>query len=525
VNRGVRDKRTDEPGQGGGLSVTMQLFLLAGGLVGAVLFLQWLVGSLRPQTVPQSAGPVVSQKAMPTYTPAAAPATVAPEPGGEYGWLTPIQEAANISTGPWSPGSRYLVMVQVEASTDPKRERVYSSFKFFDAQSGEICTSWEPQLGMLEVNGSSSWLPDGRLLFASGQDIYLLTPCDPQAEELSELFSEPVQLSWPASRSSGRYLLLAGEANFWVYDSQEQTAYPLEEPKPSRGTRDNIFWSPADQQTVLISQVVEDADLSSARLSLVDVPGAKIIETIEVPYLSGGSAPFVDWMLEDSLLVYGGPNKSSLLVERQAGGSPKIRPVLTDIYRLNLQPGEQIIAEGTLGDPHKGSYHLFLAYTSPQGDAILLYHAEDGRMERLPFEYNTLLRFPSGELVTLNRLEYEPTYSNEFELVFVDNTEQPSLHLQVAGHNPRTYPQLFVAWDQARQRLALASNQGVSLVSAMDGSLIDFWKLAGAEQSEYVSLLQSPDGQVLLAQALVPESFMGPPPSLLYVLPVRNDKE
>ena len=259
----------------------MQLFLLAGGLVGAVLLLQWLVGRLRPQAVPQSVVIAPSQQALPTYTSVAALATVAPDAGGEYAWLRPIQEAANISTGPWSPGSRYLAMVQVEASTDPKRERVYSSFKFFDAQSGEICTSWEPQLGMLEANGSSNWLPDGRLLVTNGQDIDLLTPCEPLAENISALFSEPVQLSWPANRSSGRYLLLAGEANFWVYDSQEQTAHSLEKPKPSRDTRDNIFWSPADQQTALISQVVEDADPSSARLSLVDVKSAQILETIE----------------------------------------------------------------------------------------------------------------------------------------------------------------------------------------------------------------------------------------------------
>jgi len=501
----------------------MQL-LLAGALVGAVLLLQWLVGSLRPQTATQLAesAPIQqtdksTQTSIPTQPPKAS------EPAAEFAWLTPIQEAANITTGSWSPDSRYLAIVQVDASTDPNRDRVYSSFLFYDAQSGEICSSGEPILGMLEARGSSSWLPDDRLLVATGRGVYLLSPCEPQAEEISALFSEPVKISW-SNKTQGRHILLAGETNFWLYDSQEQTAFPLESPKPSTNNNDYVFWSPGSQ-AVLISQGTGEADTGKAVLWLVDPQSGEIIEKIEVPVSSGGNAPFVDWMLEDSLVVYRGPNEGALLVEREAGATPKITPILTDIFNLDLQPGEEKIGEGTAGDPINGTFHLMVAYQSPQGDSILLYHSEDGHVERLSHNFNTLLFFPSGELMTLNLMVYEPPYSSEFELIFVDDPGHSSRHLQVAGHQPRKYPQLTVAWDQYSQRLAFASNQGVSLVSAQGGRLLNFWKLEGAEESDYVGLRQSPDGKVLLAEALVPESYMGPPPSVLYEVPVRSDKE
>jgi hypothetical protein len=444
------------------------------------------------------------------------------EPAAEFTWLKPLREAANISTGSWSPDSRYLAIVQVDESTDPNRDRVYSSFLFYDAQSGEICSSEEPILGMLEARGSSSWLPDDRLLVTTGRGVYLLSPCEPQAHEISTLFSEPVQIGW-LNKKQGRYILLIGEKNFWLYDSQEQTAFPLEAPKPSTNNNDYVFWSPGSQ-AMLISQAAEEAEAGKAVLWLVDPQSGQIIEKIEVPFTSEGNAPFVDWMLEDSLVVYRGPNEGALLVEREAGATPKITPIQTGIFDLNLQPGEEKIAEGTAGDPLNGTYHLMVAYQSPQGDSILLYHSEDGRVEKLPRVFNTLLFFPNGELMTLNRMEYEPPYSSEFELIFVDDPGQSSRHLQVAGHQPRKYPQLTVAWDQYSQRLAFASNQGVSLISEQDGRLLDFWKLEGAEESDYVGLRQSPDGKVLLAEALVPESFMGPPPSLLYEVPVKIEQ-
>ena len=515
--------RKDQPRPRSRLFVGMQLLLLAGALVGAVLLLQWLVGSLRPRAVTQLAEPAPIQQAdkstqvsIPTNTP------ILSEPGTKFSWLKAMQDAADITTGRWSPDSRFLAIVQVDASTDPNRDRVYSSFLFYDAKSGETCSSGEPILGRLEARGSSSWLPDDRLLVTIGRGVYLLSPCDLQAQEISDLFSESVQIGW-SSKTNGRYVFLVGETNFWLYDSQEQTAFPLEAAKPGPNSNDYVFWSPSSQ-AVLISQAAEEADTGKALLWLVDPQNGQITEKIEVPVSSGGNAPFVDWMLDDSLVVYGGPNEDSLLVERRAGAAPKITPIQTGIFDLNLQPGEEKIAEGTAGDPINGTYHLMVAYQSPQGDSILLYHSEDGRVERLPYAFNTLLFFPNEELMTLNRMEYEPPYSSEFELIFVDDSGQSSRHLQVEGHQPRKYPQLIVAWDQYSQRLAFASNQGVSLISAQDGGLIDFWKLEGAEESDYVGLQQSPDGKVLLAEALVPESFMGPPPSLLYEVPVKSEE-
>jgi len=348
---------------------------------------------------------------------------------------------------------------------------------------------------------------------ASQVDLSIYTPCSEQVEDISALFNDQIKAVSNPSKTS-EYLVLTGEQAFWIFEPVSRNALQLTELVPSRSGRDHIISSPSGG-AIAISQSVE----SGSQISLVDVQNGKILEQINVPLGTEGYASWLDWLLEDVILVYGGPYLSSVLVERQPNGSARLTPVLEDIFGLGAQSPNEIMAQGGYGDQQRGTYLLTLAVRSPQERALYIYHSDGNRVEELPHDLDTFLFLPDGEAVNMFRLEDTPSYTDTLQLVWVDDPARQNHQLTVQGHTPRQYPLITYAWDPATQRMAFGSTQGVSLVSIADGRLIEFWSLEGAQDSGYTNLSLSPDGKTLAVQAMLARSTQfGPPESAFYVI-------
>jgi hypothetical protein len=99
----------------------------------------------------------------------------------------------------------------------------------------------------------------------------------------------------------------------------------------------------------------------------------------------------------------------------------------------------------------------------------------------------------------LTKFEANPTYRDEYELVWVDTPEVEPRRLVVQGHVPRNYPDLNAEYLPGSSRMVFGSSQGVSLVSIPDGELLGFWELEGGSTSPSTYVIASPDGKALVA--------------------------
>lgn len=458
-------------------------------LVSAVLVLSWILSFLRPEpiTLPVASPTILSTRYSPQPT-----QTVTPEIPKTL--IQPVIPAGLIEFEGWSPDSRYVLITQHALSGEANSDRMYSSFFFYDTGHRQICPAGQPLLGSAYNRGSMDWTPDGRLLVISPKDVAIYTPCTQDVELITGLFDEPLQ-SVASSRGKSQFLLLGGKKSYWIYNTASGRVSRLEELIPNGGSADHIAWSPSGKEAAF-SQPME----AGSQISLVDLQTGRLLE--QVPFSSGTrqSAAWIEWMLPDVLMVYGGPDKTSLLLERQPGGLTKVTPNWNDRMGIELQKPGMVAAEGSYGDLQRGIFHLVLAYDTPEKRFIYLYHSDGNRLVTLTRDLNTILLFPDGQSMPLNILENEPAYNDVFHLIWVDNPSQSSSQVRVQGHTPRQYPQLTNAWDARSGRMAFGSTQGVSLVSLSDGHLVKFWKLGGHESS-FTSLYLSPDGKNLAVHA------------------------
>ncbi|MGE5221679.1 MAG: hypothetical protein ACM3PY_04530 [Omnitrophica WOR_2 bacterium] len=458
-------------------------------LASAVLVLSWILSFLRPE-------PVALPLASPTFL-APAPAVEPTRTAAPVLPKTPIQPAIPAGLyefGGWSPDSRYILISQHTRSGVENSDRMYSSFFFYDTRTRESCPAAEPLLGSAYSRGSLDWTPDGRLLVVSPKGVLIYTPCSQEIESITGLFDEPVQ-SIALSRGKSWFLLLGGKKSYWIYDSASRTASRLDGLVPGEGSADHIAWSPSGNEAVF-SQPAG----AGSQISLVDLQTGQILE--QAPTSSGTqqNAAWVEWILPGAIMVYGGPDNTSLLLERRPGAPMKATPNWMDLMGLKLPAPGMVSAEGSYGDLQRGIFHLVLAYETPEKRFIYLYHSDGSRLETLAYDVNTILLFPDGQAMPLNILENNPTYNDTYQVIWVDDPGGKSTQIQVQGHTPRQYPQLTGAWDAQKGLMAFGSTQGVSLVSLEDGRLVEFWKLAGHE-SNFTNLVLSPDGKNLAVQA------------------------
>ena len=465
---------------------------------GALLALQWILGTLRPQLVnqPASGTPRVIPRA--TVTP-----TQPTQPASSVEALSPALPETSISPfltgqlpelGEWSPDGRYLVIAQPQgAASDPQSDRQYTIFSLLDSQNEELCSLGEPIPGQWMPQQQTAWLPDGRLLLTVADRVLLYSPCSPNPQDFSELFDEPVLVERRNPEAAAR-LVLKGESAYWIFDPNNLNVLKLAQPAPD--PRGHIHWSPSGQAIAISLPAVTGS--GEGQIYLVDVLNGQLLETISVPGVSPDSLVWVDWVLEDVLVIYG-PDYRMILVERSPSGPARLQ-VMDELAVENLQPGAQVMAQGTLGEPQRDIFHVFVSLQTGDRRTIYMYHSQDGRIEVLDQASWMLLIFPDGQTQSLNILDDNPPFTVNCQLVWVDQTDRAAQEIVAAGHTPRNHPDLWPQWIGEREQLIFASSQGVSLMSARSNQVIEFWRLEGSQNSGYTAASLSPDHASLVAQ-------------------------
>ena len=477
-----------------------------------ILGLNWAVANLRPQpaTTPQPTD--VRQVAPPPQG-----ITPTPQPGELELPKTPLEPFATgaelLGRGLWSPDSKWFFFDLARAGEDPRSDRRVTAASFLDPASGEICQQDQEYLGPVNLSNQARWLPDGRLLiFAQDEGVQVLAPCG-ETISLDDRFSEPI-LSIPIMQEhEEQYILLQGERQYWLLDSQTLDVRPLEGFLP--GTEDRQAWSPSGEQLAIYQPGTGDPP-GPAQLTLLDAASGETLRTVELPPYP--QMPMLLWLLDDTLYMYTFSENSPTLVDL-SGSEPQIIKVLPELFGLNLAYPDEFSSDTVVADPSTGAYHIAFKVNTADDRATYLYHSESDQIERLPVESHTYLIFPDGDFEPLFSAQEELAYVDEFDLIWVDDAAKDIQHVSVAGHTPRSYPILWPHWIPGRQAVAFASSQGVSLVSIPGGQVLGFWSLEGGGDANRP--MASPDGRFVVVATSTLSQDQSTSSSAYYLIPVE----
>jgi len=170
---------------------------------------------------------------------------------------------------------------------------------------------------------------------------------------------------------------------------------------------------------------------------------------------------------------------------------------MKDIFGLDIRYPDEVSAAGSHGSIDGKGYYLSVRLNHPHNQSTYLYSSVTGSVHVYDHEYHTLLLFPDGYSMEMNKLENAPPYTDEYDIVHVDDPERIYPRLRVTGHTPREYPHLNLEYLPKRSELAVASAHGVSLVSLPNGAMESYWSLPGEGYSPW--LVAAPDGSALVA--------------------------
>jgi len=384
--------------------------------------------------------------------------------------VQPTIKARTISIGKWSPDGMFLVLSLPEVSGNQK----VTKLSFLKADTGEVCpvgdTQWETGFddGLRE---HFAWLSDGHLLYVpSSRDMTLLRPCEADSANLTGSYPVTFTHALDYHEETGRVLLKNQDA-FWILDgnSMEVTQIPEVTPNPFEFHWDGFDWSPEGSR-LAISRLNGQTARDGSTLFIVSVASGEVETSLPLDIASDQSAPMVEWISEDELLLHG---SGALSIIDFRMDPPKFTDVMRDIFLLDISYPDDVSSFAWEG------HHLSVRVNHPRNQGVYIFHPETGQVEILqPKDASPLFFFPNGEMVEMPKYDAEPV-EDKYELIWVDATDTASQIITVQGHLPRNYPNLFPRYLPKSSLLAFSSSQGVSLVSIPDGETVGFWELAG----------------------------------------------
>ena len=430
------------------------------------------------------------------YSPMDDPSAMRPpvptsQPENEVGMpkveILPLLDGATAMPGSWSPDSSYFAFA---TQTD------ILSLHFLNGRTGEICTSDE-QFSMGDtLRGHLAWLPDDRLLYldSSGR-MAALTPCQLGSEQLDDRF--PVSFKQIASVAQrGDRLLLQSEHAYWILNERTLTAIPIPDvtPVPYELHWDNFSWLP-DGDVLAISRLNgRQGSNAGSTLYMVDGSTGEILKSAVLNGEFGQSAPWIEVLSDHELLMNG--DGEWLLMDFNTN-PPTSTNVLADIFEVDVKFPDEISASGSFVNPSGDGYFLAVRLNHPRNQATYLHDSLNGQVRVYDHEYHTLLVFPNGYLMEMPKQELVPTYRDEYDIVLVGQPETVHPRLKLEGHTPREYPHLSLVYIEKTSQLAVASEQGVSLVSLPSGKMEAYWELIGEGYSPW--LVAAPNGSSMIA--------------------------
>ncbi|HSM55494.1 MAG TPA: hypothetical protein VK879_04995, partial [Candidatus Sulfomarinibacteraceae bacterium] len=404
--------------------------------------------------------------------------------------LSPLLDTQNVVWGTWSLDSVYFLLGEPHESGG-------TALSLLDGRSGSLCAidgAYAFASHAVRLDSYHAWLPDGRLflLDAAGQ-MALATPCEPGVEAVTPPPETMLTEVMARDEQSGRLLLRSAD-EYWLFDAQALIwqLIPGVTPNPYDLHWDNAAWQPGGAQLAISRLNGRDAGEGST-LYILDGETGHALRSQPREEASDQSAPHVEWLTPDELLLFGGGALRLLDL-----GSDPIQSidVVREIFGLELDVPHDLAGHGSRVDWERGAYRLTLRPNLPRNRSLYVYDSATGALDVYDEAGHLLLLFPDGKLETWNLSEREPTYQDEFVLIDVGRgVAHEPMHIE--GHTPRDYPQLRMAYLAPSQKLAAASSQGISLHALPGGEMTAFWTLAGEGFTPF--LRPAPDGSALVA--------------------------
>ncbi len=321
-----------------------------------------------------------------------------------------------------------------------------------------------------------------------------LTPCADSVEDMAIRY--PVTFTRALSfNEQNQRVLLKSEDAYWLLDTASLDARPITTiaANPSEIYRGFYVWS-ADGERLALS-LMNGPDLSDeASLIIVDVAAGRVERSWPLAAASDDSLPVVEWLTSDELLLHG---PTPLLMDLRAD-PPQTTDLIGDIFLLDIEYPTDFSSLDSLPNLAGDGYYVGVRANHPRNQGVYLYASATGQVELFQHDSDSLFFSPDGQWLRLPKWEDTPTYRDEYELVWLDETRQTH-RLAVEGHTPRSHPQLFPVYLPDRAQLVFSSSQGISLVSLPDGETLRFWKPAGGR--DFYRLLATPNGEALVAVA------------------------
>jgi hypothetical protein len=389
--------------------------------------------------------------------------------------VQPVAEARNLNLGTLSPDGKYLLFGLPETVEGQRRMALH----FLDTTTGQRCTANRsypllPEVQEPGLRRHFAWLPNGRLLLvAQPGEILTLQPCGAAVEDLAGRYTERfIQVA--ASARDGSQLLLRADTAYWVIDGATLQAHHIEvSPTPYELHWDNYAFSPSAER-LAIARLNGRDKTDGSTLYIVQARNGNVLYSLPVVDASDQSAPMVEWLTNDELLLHG---QGTLRIFDFKSGPPAEKNALRDLFNLDIAYPDDISTVASFPANDGKGYHLAVRVNHPRDKALYLYHSETGETQVLHPEVHALLILPDGQRADMHLLEQGPTYRDEYELIWVDAPGKPVSTMVVQGHAPRNYPMLNVIYLPARSQLAFGSSQGVSLNAIPGGEPLAFWQL------------------------------------------------
>jgi len=391
-------------------------------------------------------------------------------------YVEPILSGKTFSVGDWSPDGRYLVFGKAEYFMD-EEEQVTIDLYFIDSTTGDICQPATNQWTIKQsdgLRGHYAWLPDGRFLYVTDAgDLWTFKPCASDIEDLSGHFSNTFTGVLSFDEKSGR-ALLKDEGGFWLLDGSSLGVRKIAD-VPTETYRNFYSWS-ADGKRLAISILISGVEGEPAFLYVVNEETGDVEFEMSLQEVSDANLPIVEWMTPDQLLLHG----KMLTVMDFHTNPPAMTDLIHDVFLLDIEYPNDISSMDT--HPGMDGYTIGLRVNLPHNQNAYLYESKSGQVRVYEQDTHFLFFFPDGGWMRLFKWEDVPTYTDEFEMIWMD---QPTdvRQLAVEGHVPRNYPQLFPSYLPDTSQLIFSSSQGVSLVSISSGETVRFWSLRGTGRS------------------------------------------
>jgi len=401
--------------------------------------------------------------------------------------IYPLLNGAVALPGNWSPNGAYFLFGTQKDGLE---------LHFVIGETGDVCTSDVKFADAPEIRDSIAWLPDGRLLYVeSSGEMTLLPPCQLGSEQLTTQIPDTFVRIMSRSKESGR-VLLQSENAFWILDGRtlELTRIPDIMPNPYELHWDTSTWLVGGEQLVVGRLNGRKGSGKGATLFLIDGISGGIRNSFELESEFGQSAPWIESLTGEKILYL----TQGEWMMADFGVQPiSLTNVMDDIFGLDAIVPDEISASGSYVDSDGSGYYLAVRLNHPHNQSTYLYDSKTGQVYVYDYEYHTLLLFPDGTSMDMQKLENVPTYHDEYDVVMADDPGTVYPHLSVTGHAPREYPNPSIVYLPERSQLVVASAHGVSLVSLSGGEMLAYWSLVGDGFSPWI--VPSPNESALIA--------------------------